>query len=490
MPFWESDEVLYTHLSLFIVLLFVAASARAGDEDWARLGELNLHPSALASRVDSGAPAPAAKGNAEKIGALQKELASGRGPASFSKECREFVASLPADFDYGLLRVPKDWSIPDGERLEIFYYGRFHVGNKAPVALVNGGPGFPSWGMYKNRLGGDALAGMPFVFFDQRGNGCSSPYPSVSMEGATDAAGFYSSASIVRDMEAIRKTIYGESVRWKVFGQSFGSTVVHRYVMLAPEGLDVGYAMGYALMSDWRDYRRVNIEYGLELQRRYFERFPEDRDCLHQTLDMLVARDCPGASTDAARMDCSGPYAGKLDASFGNPNDWPKTHENIAAFCAAPPARPATESPKEKRLDARDIAIHTIVTQEYLPLGFDPADPFACRAAWDRLSGRNDWHDLTFFQGCDHHDGEELELYRRNRTRASSYLSLAGFKDALQTHPDVRFRLYSGEIDPYSPPPYYADESRELAGRISYQMIPGGGHFDWGPIIEDIKSDQ
>lgn len=476
-------------LSVGPALMLTAIPARAGDDDWARLNALNFRPTVSARRAD--APAPAAMGNTDKVEALQKTLTSGRGPASFSKECREFAASLPADFDYGLIQVPKDWSAPNGERLEVFYYGRFHVGDKTPVALVNGGPGGESWSMYKKLQGKTGvLSGMPFVFFDQRGNGCSSPYPSVSMDGAINAAGFYSSASIVRDMEAIRKAIYGERTRWKVFGQSFGSAVVHRYAMLAPEGLTVGYAQGFALMNDWRDYRRVFREYGIEFQRRYFERFPGDRDCLHRELDRIVARDCPDASDDAARLACAGPYVDKLDASFRNPGDWPKTHAGLAAFCAAPPSsRPGAESAKEKRLDARDIAIHTIVTQEYLPPGFDPADPFACQAALERLSGGHDWRDLAFFQGCSRNESALLELYRRNRPRTSSYLSLAEFKESLQAHRDVRFRLYSGEIDPYSPPPYYEDEARELAGRISYQMIPGGGHYNWEPIIEDIKKD-
>lgn len=482
---WTYTRIVSPSRALLAALLLLCGRARADEGDWARVDGLSLRSASVASPagvpVERGAPA--------KVGLLQVALAVGKGPTFLSKACAQFISTLPPDLDYGLIQVPKDASASGGERLNIFYYGRFYVQGKTPIILVNGGPGSSSWNMYRTRTKeASALVGLPFVFFDQRGNGCSSPYPAASAYGAAD--GSYSSTAIVRDMEAIRREVYGAGTRWKVFGQSFGSVVVHRYALLAPEGLAAGYAHGFALKSDWRDYRRVHREYEIEFQRRYFERHPEDRDCLRSTWERLVARDCPGAASSRERLACVKPYADGIDVGFRDPGQWAKTHEGIAAFCSAAPARPET-APKrtEKPLDDQSAAIHTIVVQEYLPPGYDPADPFACQAAFESLVGRLDWHDLIFFQSCDRNQGAQLEHYRRNSARAASYLSLADFKRALNSRGDFRFRLYSGELDPYSPPPYFEDEARELEGRISYRMIRGGGHFDWEPIFADIKAD-
>ena len=43
--------------------------------------------------------------------------------------------------------------------------------------------------------------------------------------------------SIVRDCEAIRKTLLGPNTKWTALGQSFGGFCIMTYLSLAPEGL-------------------------------------------------------------------------------------------------------------------------------------------------------------------------------------------------------------------------------------------------------------
>ena len=43
--------------------------------------------------------------------------------------------------------------------------------------------------------------------------------------------------SIVRDCEAIRKTLLGPDTKWTALGQSFGGFCIMSYLSLAPEGL-------------------------------------------------------------------------------------------------------------------------------------------------------------------------------------------------------------------------------------------------------------
>jgi pimeloyl-ACP methyl ester carboxylesterase len=84
--------------------------------------------------------------------------------------------------------------------------------------------------------------------------------------------------SIVRDAELVRRAL--EVDRWSVLGQSFGGFCVLAYLSFAPAGLREAFFTGglpplrcsigevYA-----RTYERV-----LERNRRFYERFPEDRE--------------------------------------------------------------------------------------------------------------------------------------------------------------------------------------------------------------------
>ena len=116
---------------------------------------------------------------------------------------------------------------------------------------------------------------------DQRGTGRSTPVgtlPGMSPEQQAEYLAHFRADSIVRDAEWIRRELGVE--RWSVLGQSFGGMCVTTYLSLAPEGLREAFMTGgipplgpridevYA-----RTYARV-----LERNRRYYERYPADRE--------------------------------------------------------------------------------------------------------------------------------------------------------------------------------------------------------------------
>lgn len=417
---------------------------------------------ALAAAEDWSAPVEALR---------LRPAVSGKAPAAapaLSGECRAFIAGLPPGFGHGF--VQGRGGVP------VFYYGRFDGGG-APVAFVNGGPGADSRRIFKRFA---ELVPPPFVFFDQRGTGCSGSFESAPADQ-------FSSESIVRDMELIRKTLFGGR-RWKVFGQSFGSLVVHRYVQTAPEGLAAGYAHGFGLMADPGGYREASKLYAAAAARRYYEAHPDDR----ARVAALLRRSCPGLAGEAAAA-CGARVLPDWGSRMIDPADWPKLREELARSeprAAEEPqaAREEPEAPAGKPLSARETAIHTIVRQEYLPPSYDPADPFSCRRGRRALAARHPPEEAALFWSCDEYTGAKKELYARNVGLPVSYLSLAEFKRALEASPWVKFYLYSGEHDPYSPPPYFEDEARELKGRITYRLLPGGGHFDHNrkEVLEDL----
>lgn len=103
------------------------------------------------------------------------------GPDSVA--CKNFIASLPSDYMSGFVEAPEDPNDKSSPSLQIFYYGKIFSG-VTPVAFFNGGPTSSSWGSYgvlsKAQKSNADYAKVPFIFIDQRGTGCSTPYPAVN----------------------------------------------------------------------------------------------------------------------------------------------------------------------------------------------------------------------------------------------------------------------------------------------------------------------
>jgi len=184
------------------------------------------------------------------------------------------------------LRVPLDHARPDGEQITVFARevaepdGR----DKPFLVYLQGGPGFeaprptgsprgPGW---LDR----ALKDYRVLMLDQRGTGRSSPVgelPGTPAEQAEYLSHFRAD-SIVRDAELLRRALGVE--RWSVLGQSFGGLCVTSYLSLAPEGLREAFITGGLPVLGPRvdDVYRATYARMLDRNRRYYERFPEDRE--------------------------------------------------------------------------------------------------------------------------------------------------------------------------------------------------------------------
>lgn len=470
---------------VFFLLFLIPRSVVAEDAPWPGEGN-NIISQVRTSAKNIGAER--AGGDLE-IGVIGELVSRLEKKNALSGECRKFIRALDADLDYGFIAVPRNWKDNRGKKTHIFFYGRFKGATAAPIVFINGGPGAPGWRLFKKFYEGKALDGLPFIFFDQRGTGCSGQYPSLN-EAAYQFQQ-YSSESIVRDLEAMRKAVWSGK-RWKVFGQSFGSLVAHRYVQIAPEGLAAVYAHGFALLNDVDQYRYVSGEYGLSFVRKYYDEYPGDRGVVSRFIEEAERQRCPGGA-GLGRLSCVAELLPQeLSNAIRDPRNWGAVHQKLNKLSAGGLDRPQHEDASDERLSGRDIAIHTIVRQEYLPRRYDPADPFSCRDAMNRLISGRPREESIFFANCDDNHGETLALYASNLSIPVNYLSLDEFKNDLLRSPWVRFYLYSGEFDPYSPPPYFNDEARELAGRITYRMLPGAGHTEfWNneQILMDFRNE-
>jgi pimeloyl-ACP methyl ester carboxylesterase len=193
--------------------------------------------------------------------------------------------------------IPLDHDDPGGERITVFARELAAPDGRDRPFLVylQGGPGFeaarptrqpnsPGW---VDR----ALRDYRVLMLDQRGTGRSSPIgtlPGRTPAQQADYLAHFRADAIVRDAEWIRRELGGE--RWSVLGQSFGGMCVVTYLSLAPDGLREAFITGglpplgaridevYA-----RTYERV-----LERNRRYYARYPADRERVLRLHDLVA----------------------------------------------------------------------------------------------------------------------------------------------------------------------------------------------------------
>ncbi|MBV8999823.1 MAG: alpha/beta fold hydrolase [Solirubrobacterales bacterium] len=183
--------------------------------------------------------------------------------------------------------VPLDHRDDAGERITVFAREVADPAGRDRPYLVffQGGPGFEATRPTRNPDGpgwlNRALEDYRVLLLDQRGTGRSSPIGTLAglaPEQQADYLAHFRADSIVRDAEWIRRELGVE--RWSVLGQSFGGMCVTTYLSLAPDGLREAFLTGGLPPLGPRidevythTYARV-----LERNRRYYARYPADRD--------------------------------------------------------------------------------------------------------------------------------------------------------------------------------------------------------------------
>lgn len=172
----------------------------------------------------------------------------------------------------------REVSAPDGGDRPYLLFLQGGPGNEAPRPL--GKPG----GWLRR-----ALEEYRVLLLDQRGTGRSTPLgslPNMTARQQADYLTHFRADSIVRDAEIIRSELGVD--RWSVLGQSFGGFCVMTYLSLFPDSLREAFLTG-GLAPIGRSTHEVyakTFKRVLERCRRYYERYPHDRETMRE----LVAR--------------------------------------------------------------------------------------------------------------------------------------------------------------------------------------------------------
>jgi pimeloyl-ACP methyl ester carboxylesterase len=194
--------------------------------------------------------------------------------------------------------VPLDHARPGGERISLFAREIADPdGLDRPfLVFLQGGPGFEAPRPTSRPTGPGwlerALRDFRVLMLDQRGTGRSAPVGSMSGMSAAEQATYlthFRSDSIVLDAELVRAELGVD--RWSVLGQSFGGFCALAYLCIAPDALrEVLFTGGLPPVGrPLDDVYRATFATMLERNRRYYLRYPEDRDRALAVADLADA---------------------------------------------------------------------------------------------------------------------------------------------------------------------------------------------------------
>jgi pimeloyl-ACP methyl ester carboxylesterase len=196
------------------------------------------------------------------------------------------------------LDLPLDHSDPNGEQISVFAREIADPdGLDRPFLLfLQGGPGMEAPRPTRQPLApawlDRALEDFRVVMLDQRGTGRSTPIGDLSGRTPQEQATYlthFRADSIVGDAEAFRAHL-GAS-RWSVLGQSFGGFTALAYLSQAPDGLrEVFFTGGLPPVGRHIDevYHATYLRVA-ERTRRFYERYPADRDRLRAAHDAIAS---------------------------------------------------------------------------------------------------------------------------------------------------------------------------------------------------------
>ncbi len=181
--------------------------------------------------------------------------------------------------------VPLDHANPDRGTISVFTREVADPDgvDRPYLVFLQGGPGIeatrptapPSGWMAR------ALRDYRVLLLDQRGTGRSTPVgatiPGDTPEAQAAYLTHFRANSIVRDAEAIRRELGVD--RWSVLGQSFGGFTTMTYLSIAPEGLREALITGglAPIGRSVDDVYRTTYRRVIDVNERYFERYPQDR---------------------------------------------------------------------------------------------------------------------------------------------------------------------------------------------------------------------
>jgi pimeloyl-ACP methyl ester carboxylesterase len=387
--------------------------------------------------------------------------------------CKAFISRLKSTprVTFGFAKVPKDWSRPHGQKLPVFWWKRAGTQSSVPpLAFLHGGVAGNSWGILDrwqsvfNDYPGD------IVTFDHRGEGCSKTLPSNLAPSIYKNLGV---RSVVRDMEYLRKNVFKYS-KWRIVGHSRGSALAHYYLEMAPEALESVHAMGFALAPTYlqKFYAVFRAQGFYDTAKAYLIKYPGD-DKLVKKIKSFITKDTCWLALDDRKV--CGPDVLDVFANYlGRVSSWEDLHKKLISMVDFK----TTYATIGARLSS-DLYGHFnyIIATNGQEFGSPDSDltvilnnkPVTTEAFLSEIryigkaimpSVNIPWHSAV--------DPVDFNKIR----------------NFLREHPETKYYLYSGALDPVAPPMSFKWEVGFLGSLVKFVNLPDSAHDGWfDPIL-------
>jgi pimeloyl-ACP methyl ester carboxylesterase len=141
--------------------------------------------------------------------------------------------------------------------------------------------------------------GYQLLLLDQRGTGLSSPITAATLalqgdiQKQADYLKFFRADSIIKDCEAIRKTLtadYPEELKkWSIIGQSFGGFCSFTYLSKYPQGLREAFTVGGIppIGRSAEEVYQQTFNKVIERNKAYYTKYPEDVETIQSKIYLL-----------------------------------------------------------------------------------------------------------------------------------------------------------------------------------------------------------
>lgn len=414
-----------------------------------------------------------------------------------SEECRDFVDALPSDWVRGFITVNENANDPKSPQLRIFYYGRWLEG-QTPTLFINGGPTSDSHGDYRvmtnTGLAAAAWSHAPILFFDQRGNGCSSKYPQGNSSEILARLKYYGSTAIVNDAEAIRKSLFGDKP-WSIFGQSYGAWVVHRYVTLYPYSVKNAFAHANAITVEPIQRLADRVMAQNRVLNTYFGQYPDDQKRLETLRRFLTPSTCYPILAKSNQR-CGYGAIQTLVTRMAFVPRWPWIHSWLKTIVVIND-NSITYDPNAMSDFVRKNAFSQVVDSSnnkyWAQLIIDrydrdvPSfDRHTCESIYDILRSRGEQPESYLLHECmtamqysadeNFLKDRDLRLKAFEAANGNDHLTIDSFRSALLQKAQTFFYLYAGLLDNMVPVENFEYEISKVSALVHYRRFATSGH--------------
>ncbi len=376
-------------------------------------------------------------------------------------------------------QVPKNWTEEKGAKIPLFVWVRQGDAKYPPLLLLHGGPAASSAGFPAKFA--DLIKKYPgdVVSLDQRGgNSCSSDFTgSLPIASYT----YLQATNIVNDLEYLKRVYFGNR-KWRAFGQSRGSLVLHLYLNYFPSSLESVHAHGWSLMSASQAPKMTFLRAysNLRTSAAYLKKYPQDKVMISKIRASINQQMCWPAFE--GHRYCGPNLVDIFGYNLGKPTSWDETHKTLSSVF---------DSTGNVNASAMYAMIQTAIKADGFVWINYIAGTFSQEAFYPDFASlialkSDPIYQIPVLSEIRYLSEVILPAHGINWRSNSVVPDYDRIRNFLTRNPTVKYYLYSGALDSISPVESFQHELSMLGNKVIYTNFPNSGHDGWWtePLIQ------